>query len=219
MDKMPLKQLDTPAAKELAETILLQLDINSSISAMQIWTSKNTPNEEQSADDATICESLFRDAIIQFVGCFDKSAKYPLIRDEIYGAANGGDSYFQWLQDIRDAYAAHKFGALRQCIVGVLIDPVTGMIGQGHLSSIYQGPTSPSDGLQIISFMRIGAEFVNKKIKVLQEKMLSEAKQLSPEQLENLPIATAFGIDPTEIRKSRREIQRIRSGKPPKAGR
>jgi hypothetical protein len=117
MEPTPLKELKFAEAKELAELLLLQHDVQASIAAMEIWGAKYA-EKELSGEDTIIAAALFRDAIVQFMGCFDTSAQFKLRQDVVYAGVDGGPEYFQWLKDIRDAYAAHKFGRLRQAVVG-----------------------------------------------------------------------------------------------------
>jgi hypothetical protein len=79
-----LKKLDTPLAKELAENYILRDDMRTSIATLTLWTEKfaEIPTGTESG---LIGQSLFRDAIIQFVGCFDKTSPFPLSAKAIYG--------------------------------------------------------------------------------------------------------------------------------------
>jgi hypothetical protein len=120
-----LRKLNTPLAHEVAEHVLLQEDMKSSLDAMRLWSEKYA-ERLPGTEEGIIGKSLFRDAIIQFVGCFDKSAKYPLSPDDVYGPTNNLP-LFEWFKNMRDAYAAHKFGAQRQCIAGVMQHPQHGL--------------------------------------------------------------------------------------------
>jgi hypothetical protein len=130
-----LKALNTPLAKEYAENLLLQADMRRSLDAMECWERRFAGASD--LEDRLIGASLFRDAIVQFVGCFDKSAQFPLSAEAIYGADPSGLASFQWFKDTRDAYAGHKFGAQRQCVVGVVVK--NSQRGFGHLVANYRG--------------------------------------------------------------------------------
>lgn len=212
MTERPLRQIDSPAAKELAETILIQTDIRFAISAIGIW--QRMASEMKEGEDSTvICQALFRDAIVQFIGCFEEKPKHTLVRDQVYSENNGGHEYFKWLQDMRDAYAAHKFGALRQSSAGVVVEDGKA-ISHGFLQSIYLGP-DVQGAPQLLHFMQIAADFVAVKIKTLEQRMLEEVRLMTAEQLEALPIIRMHGVDPVDVRKTRADLQRSKTGKPP----
>lgn len=207
MEKAPLRQLDTPFAKELAETLLLQHDMQESLKTIKLWHEKYA-EKEPGSEERTIGASLFRDVVVQFVGCFDKTAKFPLSSDEIYGKLDGGPAFFQWFQDCRDAYAAHKFGAQRQCVVGVISIPGQD-IGIGNLNAVYKGAKT-EDGPKLIEFMKLAATHLDKKVESLQQKALEAAKAMSAEQINALPVARVYGVDPSEIGMSRQALQKAR---------
>lgn len=209
----PLKQLkDDQLSIEIAECMLLLQDLQSSMDAIRIWHARYA-GEESSSEDRIIGMSLFRDAVVQFVGCFDKSAKFSLKPEDVYRKENGGRNYFQWLQDIRDAYAAHKFGALRQMVVGVLVDPDKGVIGVGNIGGIYTGPIKTA-GPEMLAFMSVAKKYLEAKIQSLTEKLLQSTQSMSLEQLNSLGTAKTYGVDPQEVRLSRPAFQRVRVTKP-----
>jgi len=203
-----LKALSFPLAVELAEATLLRQDMRASLSAMKLWCEKYSKLEKPTLEEMTIRQSLFRDAIVQFIGCFDKTAPFSLSKDEVYKGTDGGAEYFQWLKDIRDAYAAHKFGPLRQCAVGVFVDlPESGQITIGDLISIYAGPTEERNNLDLISFMGVAANYLDSAVTALQEKLLTAAKATPIVELRALPNARAHGVNPEDIRLSREKFR------------
>jgi hypothetical protein len=151
----PMKALNTPSAQEYAENILLLMDMRESLAAMECWERRFASSRDP--EDQLIGLSLFRDAIVQFVGCFDKTAKFPLNAEKIYGDHEGGLSSFQWFKDFRDAYAAHKFGAQRQCIVGVISHG--GQRDVAHLWAQYRGQNK-EEGPMLRGFMLKAANYL-----------------------------------------------------------
>jgi hypothetical protein len=207
-----IKELATPKAKELAEFFLIEADIQSSIGAITLWYEKYA--NPSSDEGRTISLSLFRDAIVQFIACFDKTANFRLSRDDIYQEQDGAHIYFQWLQDVRDAYAAHRFGANRQCIVGVIRDPASGAAGIGKMMALYAGAEG-AGGPQLIAFMSVAARFVAARIGTLLQEVQQDASAMTQAEIDALRIARVYGVDPSETRYSRNEIQRIKSpGRP-----
>lgn len=214
MPQQPLKRLNTATANELAELILLQHDIGSCLNAMKLWSERFANRDSMSQEEQTIAQSLFRDAIVQFIGCFDRTAKYRLFPDDVYQDIDGGIEYYNWLKDIRDAYAAHKFGPLRQCVVGVFLDTTgTKALTVGDLVHIYMGPAD-NGGPMIFNFIRIASRHLDEKIEKLQKEMLLEVQGMSPEALSALPNARTHGVDPGDVRQSRAEFDRSVSGTP-----
>jgi hypothetical protein len=212
MQQLELKRFEKhKRSAELAEYMLLLLDLQSSMAAIKIWHEKYA-DDPKSQENQIVSTSLFRDAIVQFVGCFDKSAKFRLKPEEIYRDDDGALSYFQWLNDVRNAYAAHKFGALRQMVVGVFVDPQKGVVGTGHLGGIYAGPVKEA-GPQMLAFMAIAKAHLEQKIQALSEELIKFAKTLSLEQLNALKTARVYGVDPHEVSKSRPAIRHLRAKK------
>lgn len=66
VSEAPLKALDTPLAKEYAENLILQQDMRNSLETMALWQEKYAAATEPEA--RIIAKSLFRGAIVQFVG-------------------------------------------------------------------------------------------------------------------------------------------------------
>ncbi|MEZ2143650.1 hypothetical protein AAE026_15410 [Bradyrhizobium sp. DN5] len=71
IDQSTLKALETPLAKEYAENLLLQNDMQRALATMECWQRRFASSSDP--EERLIAASLFRDAIIQFVGCFDKT--------------------------------------------------------------------------------------------------------------------------------------------------
>jgi hypothetical protein len=161
-----LKALETPLAKEYAENLLLQSDMRESLAAMECWERRFA--ESSDPEDNLIGASLFRDAVIQFVGCFDKTAQFPLSAQDIYGRDPDGLPSFQWFKNTRDAYAAHKFGAQRQCVVGVVLKD--GERGIGHLFAKYRGQNK-ADGAVLRGFMQTAANHLDSRVQSLEKKL------------------------------------------------
>ena len=67
-----LKEIKTPFARELAEYELLMKDIEAAHDALGLWFEKYASRKNLSPEQILIGQSLFRDFIVMFVGCFDK---------------------------------------------------------------------------------------------------------------------------------------------------
>jgi hypothetical protein len=200
MEPTPLKDLNSAETKELSELLLLQHDVQTSMEAMRLWTAKQGA---ESPDDLIIAGALFRDAIVQFMGCFDSSAPFKLSSDTIYSNVDGANEYFQWLKDLRDAYAAHKFGRARQAITGIIQSP-DGSPGVGQMTMIYQGPQEAKAGTEIAAFMSICLKHINSRIETLRAAITTIATKMSAAEIAALPTARLYGVDPDQLRKGRR---------------
>jgi hypothetical protein len=200
-----LKRLDTPLAKELAESYILQHDMKTSIRILQIWQEKFA-EKATGSEERLIGQSLFRDAIVQFVGCFDKTASFPLSAEAIYGHDPNGLASFQWFKDMRDCYAAHKFGAQRQCVVGV-IHKDDGTIGIGQISAILRGQRKDK-GPEIIRFMQTAANVLDNRVAQLEVNLMGQVQTMTPDEINELSPAAVRPADQHESGMSRSQIRK-----------
>ena len=199
----PLKALDTPLANEYAENLILQQDMRTSLEAMKLWHEKYASTTE--LESRVIGKSLFRDAIVQFIGCFDKTAQYPLSAEAIYGHDPNGMSSFQWLKDVRDAYAGHKFGAWRQCVVGIIEHE--GQRAVGHILATFRGQQK-EDGDQLRGFMQTAAVYLDANVERLREAVMKSVKTMKPEEIASLKEATGRTLKMPEARFTRADLNR-----------
>jgi hypothetical protein len=199
----PLKALETALAKEYAENLILQQDMQNSLETMRLWHDKYVSATEPEA--RIIAKSLFRDAIIQFVGCFDKTAQFPLSAEAVYGKDANGMISFQWFKDVRDAYAGHKFGAWRQCIVGIIEHE--GQRGIGHLLATFRGQQK-EDGDQLRGFMQTAANYLDSNVERLREALMKFVGSMNTEEVASLKEATARTLKMPEARFTRADLNR-----------
>ena len=75
-----LKEIQSPLATELAEYILMRQDLQLASNTIKIWFTKYGDLDAITAaqDDLLIGQSLFRDAVVMVISCFDKSAPLRL---------------------------------------------------------------------------------------------------------------------------------------------
>ncbi|QWG20611.1 hypothetical protein KMZ68_12650 [Bradyrhizobium sediminis] len=203
MADTPLKTLDTALAREYAENLILQQDMQTSLETMKLWHEKYASTTETEA--RIIGKSLFRDAIVQFVGCFDKTAQYPLSAEAIYGHDPNGVSSFRWFKDVRDAYAGHKFGAWRQCVVGVIEHD--GQRGVGHILATFLGPQK-EDGDQLRGFMQTAANYLDANVDRLRQAVMKHVESMKPEEIASLKEASARTLRMPEARFTRADLNR-----------
>jgi hypothetical protein len=199
-----LKALETPLAKEYLENLLLQKDMNDSLAAMEVWQRRFASSSDP--EERLIGASLFRDSIVQFVGCFDKTAQFPLSAEAIYGHDPNGMPSFQWFKDTRDAFAGHKFGAQRQCKVGVVFN-TEGKKGIGHLLANYRGQKK-EDGDQLRAFMQTAANYLDAHVETLRKRLSYEIQKLSADEIAALKDASARTLKMNEARLTRADLLR-----------
>lgn len=213
MDHQAALKLDTPLAKELAEMLLVGQDLQFSIHAMEVWSKEFSDSEKfKSREEEVIRFSLFRDSVVQFVGCFDKSAPFYLKWDEIYQEGDGGHTFFKWMKDVRDAYAAHRFGALRQAAVGATYDAQTDARGIGHFTFVYSGP-KPEFAKQLLPFTMRAAKHIEARIRTGLLQIGKQVDAMSAKELLALEKIQFHGISAEEIRMTRAAVQKSRDGK------
>lgn len=210
--EVPLRELDLPVAIELAETLLIQHDLRNSLATLRLWSQRISATTASDAPDAEaniVLGSLFRDGLVRLIGCFEKSS-HPLRLDEVYPNANDGAAdYFKWLRDIRNSFAAHRYGAARRCVVGALVDPDKGYLGHGYLSAIYAGPASVGHS-DLLRFVAVALKFADAKAARLAEQVDAEARAVPMEELLKAPVARLHGLDPEDMKKSRGDMRRDR---------
>lgn len=210
-NSLPLKMLKSPLAHELAETVLLLDDVRHSFGAMSLWFQKYTPRDGMSKAEDIIADSLLRDAIVQFIGCFDSSASVHLDPAVVFSGIEGGVEFFGWLKDIRDAYAAHKFGALRQSVAGAIIDPANTVIGIGYL--VQKSFPIPSESKKdVLSCFGATGRYLEKQVQELQDALLAEAQAMSAKDLLALENARTYALKSSEYRDSRNAVYEDRLG-------
>jgi len=200
---VPFKALDNVLAKEYAENLILQQDMRTSLETMKLWHEKYASATEP--EDQIIAKSLFRDAIVQFVGCFDKTSQFPLSAEVIYGHDPNGMSSFQWFKDVRDAYAGHKFGAWRQCVVGVI--ELDGQRGVGHILATFRGPQK-EDGEQLRGFMQTAGAYLDENVGRLLEAVKKGVEAMKQDEIATLKDATARTLKMPEARFTRADLNR-----------
>ena len=79
-----------PIARELAEMLLTQIDISNSLASLTLWSKQyESRGDPEPEDTKTIVDSLFRDGITQFVGCFDSKNAFPLVVETVFPSLEG----------------------------------------------------------------------------------------------------------------------------------
>lgn len=143
----------------MSEYLLIKSDLEGCITLLNIYAnfSASAGQNKASAADNLVMAAVFRDIIVQFVACFEKR-RHALTIAAVYADCTGADEYFKWLRELRNSYAAHAYGAARQCKIGVAVDSEGNYLGVGHLMAVYQG-MGPSDLTHLMDFIKIAASY------------------------------------------------------------
>jgi hypothetical protein len=202
------RETGLPVARELAEMLLTQSDLANSLASLKLWVEGYAPKGDPDQRTTAIRGSLFRDAITQFVGCFDSKNAFPLIVETVFPEVEGIGPYFRWLRDLRNSYTAHRHGSARQCVIGALVDPVSGAyLGRGQLFTIYAGPGEEGHA-PLISLIEMAIRFVDTRIAALTEQFDREAGAIAPADLLKLPPAGVQPQGPQSMSKSRGDVRK-----------
>lgn len=196
------KEITTPLARELAEYVLLWRDLKTASDAFGLWHHSYPFRPDLAGPDRLISQALFRDSVVMFIGCFDKSAPISLSPMDVYNSRDGSLKYFEWLKDIRDSYAAHRFGPLRQCVTGVLVDDAGLVVNATYTWQDYAGPKAAGKD-DLLEIVEKAVRFADLKVKALAAQLKAYAKTLTPEQLMALKEASVRPVELHEIRSSR----------------
>jgi hypothetical protein len=192
-----------PIARELSEMMLTQLDLKNSLAALTLWSKMETESTFDPAQTTIIRDSLFRDGITNFVGCFDSKNAFPLVVNTVFRTTEGIDPYFRWLRALRNSYTAHRHGGARQCAVGAIINPVSGQyLGGGHLFSIYRGPSAEGHA-NLLAVIRLAIAYVDARVADLRERFDAEARAIPPDVLLGRPALAVQPQAPADMGKSR----------------
>jgi hypothetical protein len=202
-----MRDTKLPIARELAEMFLIELDPNNSLASLTLWSEMYKSHDSADDNTKTIIGSLFRDGITQFVNCFDSKNIVPLVVETVFPTVEGITPYFRWLRALRNSYTAHRHGAARQCIAGVMVHPVSGeYVGWGRLFAVYTGPSQEGHA-PLLSLIRMAINYVQGRIEVLGNQFETEAKALGQEALLRLPPAPIQAQAPTDMSKSRGDVR------------
>ena len=166
-------------------------------------------------DDFTIRLSLFRDAVVQFSGCFSKKDKLKLNPEEVYAKHKNWEPWAQWFHDIRDAYAAHNFGPSRLHSVGAVLERSNRLnrmvfTGVGDFAARHSGPAAHTRD-SVLRFMMVACQFVNQRTADVEERLLKQLAEIGPDTLLTYPDLEHLIPDAPDIR-STRESFRKKSG-------
>lgn len=112
------QEFSSPEAIALSEAYLLENDLTTSLKNILLIIDRHKYLHE-SPEEMCLAEALYRDAVVQFVGCFGRKPN-QLSKERVLGGIEGAMESMSYLEDIRDSYAAHRFGPTRQNFIVVV---------------------------------------------------------------------------------------------------
>lgn len=198
-----MRRIDTPESREYAEWCLLVLDLERCLHVARLW------KQQEEDGDVEVAVSLFRDAVVSLISCFDKTNAVSLDAQALYGRYEGGLEYFQWLTTIRDTWVAHRYGTSRQTSAAIVVDENSGdFLGVGNMLMTYSRPVLAGAD-DFILFVSIAAAEAKTRQSEAQKVVERQAKSLTPSQRLQLPIANAKAATGGELRIGRRKFANI----------
>ena len=211
------RTVNTPAARRYSEWTLLVHDLEYALTRARLWKEAATaPSPGESP--AGVAASLFRDAVISFVSCFDKANPVHLDPAVAFGTLDGAVEFFEWLHDMRNSWVAHRSGPLRLCVPAILIDEHTGDVqGLGHLSHRYLGP-KPEAADDLIRVMEAALDHARGEQGRHERRVREDLEKLNRYERLNLPRANTTIPGPADIRMGRKKFQNIKRASQRKRG-
>ena len=203
------RSLTTTEARTYSEWVLLVGDLKYALKRAEIW--ENIAGAKSgNGCDAEVCVSLFRDAVISFVSCFDKQLPVHLDALNVYSQVPGGLDYFNWLTNLRNTWIAHRFGPYRQCEVAIFIDINTGNIqGIGNFSQLYYGPKAEAGG-DLIRMIKIALEHAGNHEKNHEDTIKVYVEGLKKSERLKLSVARTIVPASDEVNLGRKKFRNIK---------
>lgn len=203
------KALSSPLAHRMAEITMVRDELSTCLRAVQLWAGR--VSEDDDGDDAIIHDALFRDCVVQFMACFGED-QHRLNPADAFGRFEGVLEFFGWLRDVRDSYAAHRFGVLRQSVPMLVLDDNHQKLGVGHIASIYRGPSSADDKANLLFVFSLGLDYATKLSRELNRQVQLELEALSADEIERLDDARRPPmVSPEFIRMTRENYRKSKS--------
>lgn len=199
------RTVNTPSARLYSEWILLVQDLEYALNRARLWSEM-----AKAESPAGVAVSLFRDAVISFVSCFDKQLSVHLDSTVALADIDGSDEYFAWLQDMRNTWVAHRSGPYRLCVAAIVIDEHTGAVqGVGHLSHSYKGP-KPDAARDLIRVIEVTLDHAHGEVRRHEHDLRNELDKLNKFERLSLPLANTTVPSSEDIRMGRKKFQNIK---------
>ena len=179
-DGLNPKSIDhLPEASAASEWYLLKNDLQTSLKTAHLL-SQRAVDSLNSEENRLICESLCRDTIVQFISCFQKNKQFSLNPEIIYRDWPQGLEHFRYVESLRNAYAAHRHGPQRQCVVAVYMDgAVVNSIGPVFVTFHVPGP---GEMLKLMKLIEIALQTVEQRIGAASDLIFQQLEDMTAPQ-------------------------------------
>ena len=212
------RTLNTPEARRYCEWSLLVNDLEYALRRAKMWRDM-VPSDAGDVGDFEISVSLFRDAVVSLVACFDDTSPVYLVPASVYGENPGGAEYFQWLKNLRHTWIGHRGGPQQQCVVAIVLDESTGELrGLGCLWHAYLGPKA-KDGDDLVRMMEIALAHARQELKKCYSVVADYVKRMKNRERLKLPVANTTVPGHGEIHMGRRKFHNIKNDRKRKSRR
>jgi hypothetical protein len=178
VEKLPIAELDTPAATRLADLVSVLDDLTycADCCVRLEGILKDGP------EDVLLQRALWISALVAYARCFASGVRVGIAPD-VYREVDGDPlSAHQAHMDMRNKHIAHSVNAFEQVKVGVVLAPLSadkrGVEGVARLSMAFQhGSADVVEQLRLLA--QAAGEEVRKRCGALEVKVLRESRQMS----------------------------------------
>ena len=206
-DRAKMVVLPSPTARKLEEMSLVYNTLAMVIIVLDHAIATYPDFSKHTQQTQALLASIYRDAVVQFVGCFGKGGghhRYYLSVEEVYQNQPAAVQFFEYLSGIRDSFAAHRHGAWRQGNVVAVLDDNGRPTEIRVLVGTAVAPYVPE--LQRFRHFADHARHVAEhKTGMLIKTVLGETQAVSPEELFAYSAPDIIKPDPSRVRMSRTE--------------
>ena len=167
-------------------------------------------SDHRSPRHTLLAESLFRDAVVSFLSCFDQDKGHVYLdAQSLYGSMEGALEAYQWFYNVRNQSIAHRYGPHRLAHTMVFIDEDTGeLLGDGaSVYATYQ-PTTDDTGA-LAALIQVAITYAESQVADLKVKCKAETEAMHPSERLRLEVATYRVPDERSLRLGRRKYGNI----------
>lgn len=198
---VPLRRFKSSKVSELEDFMAAGHDIQ--------YVTFLTKKAHEAASDKNSIDPLlrlyFENALITYARPFATGVRSRLYPEVIFGDRKDALDYHEYLIEQRNKLVAHNVNPFEETFVGVLVDSKNQLLGVGNLTGRLVSFTKDDYG-QFNRLTSAVLDFINKKLQRLEQEVLSEARQLSPEELSKLETIQFIAQGSESVSKSKRKI-------------
>ena len=202
------RTLKTTNGTQHAEWVLLVHDLQRCLELVDLWGQLQSL-EERTPRDTRLAESLFRDAVVSFVSCFDKeNGQVYLDEQSLYCSIDRALEAFQWFYNMRNNSIAHRYGPHRLAHTVVIIDENTGeLLGDGV--SVYKMYQPSTDADALTALVQVAIKHARSQVEDLRVKCKAEMEAMYPSERRRLELASYRVPNERSLRLGRRKYENI----------